>query len=328
MLQEYKRKRDFQKTPEPSGMAEKKSRASSKSQQKGLSFVIQKHDATRLHYDFRLEVDGVMVSWAVPKGPSLSPADKRLAVMTEDHPMAYSDFEGIIPEKQYGAGEVIIWDQGYYSPDEDNEYSWDDLAEANSRMRSGLKKGKLSFYLKGEKLEGSWTLVKMQKTDKQWLLIKHKDEFVDEETDITESDKSVVTGKSIEDLQNDGAWTAGKSKRVDPESEGKSAKKAPAKVSPRMGAISKSRSDKKKEEQAEKQVDLDELLNSGKRAAMPHSVSPMLATLVDAPFHTDGWFFEPKLDGVRAIALVHKGKCELRSRQRRKLSFVYHHFAL
>lgn len=132
MLEEYKRKRNFKITSEPSGdvkPAEKKSKAKAGE----LTFVIQKHAATALHYDFRLEVDGVMVSWAVPKGPSLNPSDKRLAIMTEDHPMEYSDFEGIIPEKQYGAGEVIIWDQGTYSPDDHGVYAWDDKTEAQKK---------------------------------------------------------------------------------------------------------------------------------------------------------------------------------------------------
>lgn len=152
MLQEYKRKRDFKITPEPSGAEDLGKSKASKA--KSLSFVIQKHAASHLHYDFRLEIDGVMVSWAVPKGPSLNPKTKRLAMMTEDHPMKYSDFEGIIPADQYGGGEVIIWDRGIYSPDEDQKFAWSDKAEANTRMRAGLKKGKLSFHLKGDKISG------------------------------------------------------------------------------------------------------------------------------------------------------------------------------
>ena len=128
-----------------------------------MSFVIQKHDATRLHYKLRLEVDGVMVSWAVPKGPSLRSSGQKTCGYDESSDGIFGLCKEYLPEKQYGAGEVIIWDQGYYSPDEDNEYSWDHSAEANSRMRSGLKKGKLSFYLKGEKLEGSSDYVKMQR---------------------------------------------------------------------------------------------------------------------------------------------------------------------
>lgn len=203
MLGEYKRKRNFEITPEPSG-AEKSSKKKS-AKKESLTYVIQKHAASRLHYDFRLEIDGVMVSWAVPKGPSLNPADKRFAAMTEDHPMEYSSFEGIIPQHQYGAGEVIIWDRGIYSPDEDQQYSWDDKTDANARMRNGLKKGKLSFYLKGDKLEGSWTLVRFgagkKGKEKDWLLIKHHDEFEDTEKDITEQEQSVISGQTLEDLQ-------------------------------------------------------------------------------------------------------------------------------
>lgn len=235
MLEEYKRKRNFKITSEPSGETKRRTakpsvkRKNAKAQ--SLTFVIQKHDASRLHYDFRLEIDGVMVSWAVPKGPSLNSADRRFAAMTEDHPMAYSDFEGIIPAHQYGAGEVIIWDRGIYSPDEDGVYSWDDKEDANRKMRKGLQKGKLTFYLKGEKLEGSWTLVRFgagrEGKEKDWLLIKHHDEFEDTERDITEEDASVVSGQTIEDMQEHGAkkiWTRAGAKNANPKTTGKSSK--------------------------------------------------------------------------------------------------------
>ena len=245
MLEEYKRKRDFKITSEPSG-AEKSSKKRV-SKKESLTFVIQKHAASRLHYDFRLEIDGVMVSWAVPKGPSLNPADKRFAAMTEDHPMAYSSFEGIIPEHQYGAGEVIIWDRGVYSPDEDQEYSWDDKADANARMRAGLKKGKLSFYLKGEKLEGSWTLVRFgagkKGKEKDWLLIKHHDEFEDVEQDITEQGASVVSGQTLEDMQENGAkkiWTRAGAKKANPKTTGKSSKKPTKAAAVKSTALKKS----------------------------------------------------------------------------------------
>lgn len=176
MLTEYNRKRNFKDTPEPSGSTAGRSKRPAKN--KDLTFVIQKHAARRLHYDFRLEIDGVLVSFAVPKGPSTDPTEKRLAVMTEDHPMEYASFEGIIPAKQYGAGKVEIWDEGTYSPDEDGEYDWGDKDQGNKRMRAGLKKGKLSFTLRGKRLKGSWTLVRMKTNDVKppWLLIKHKEE--------------------------------------------------------------------------------------------------------------------------------------------------------
>ena len=313
MLQEYKRKRDFKITPEPSGAEEPKGKRNAKVS--SLTFVIQKHAARRLHYDFRLEVDGVMVSWAVPKGPSLNPAEKRLAVMTEDHPMEYSSFEGIIPEKQYGAGEVIIWDHGTYSPDEDDDYSWEDKAEANKRMRAALTKGKLTFYLKGDKLEGSWTLVKLHNKDKEWLLIKRHDKFQDTERDITESDASVVSGKTLEDLQENGAdriWTAKGAQPADRQTTGKSSKKQATDVTVNQA--------KKKELKKELP---DRVLKGAKSAAFPKSIAPMLATLVDEPFSADGWFFEPKLDGIRAISYVKNGSVKLTSRRGLDLTEKY-----
>jgi len=193
MLNEYNRKRNFAKTPEPSGKPKK-------SGEGALRFVIQKHDATRLHYDFRLEIDGVLVSWAVPKGPALDPSEKRLAVQTEDHPMEYGSFEGIIPAGEYGAGEVIVWDHGTYTPDEEGKLSWHNRAQAEKRMRDGLKRGKISVFLMGEKLKGSWTLVRLQKTQKEWLLIKHHDPFA-QKRDPTEEETSVLSGRTLIDVK-------------------------------------------------------------------------------------------------------------------------------
>ncbi len=168
-LEEYRQKRDFEKTSEPKPEIERGSGP--------LVFVIQKHRATRLHYDLRLEVNGVLKSWAVPKGPSLNPADKRLAAMVEDHPIDYASFEGTIPKGEYGAGEVIVWDNGSYSPDEDKKYHFTDREEAENQLSQGLASGKISFHLRGHKLRGSWTLVKVRGREKDWLLIKHQDDF-------------------------------------------------------------------------------------------------------------------------------------------------------
>jgi bifunctional non-homologous end joining protein LigD len=181
-LEEYKRKRSFTKTPEPDGPVHRGKGA--------LHFVVQKHDASRLHYDFRLEIDGVLKSWAVPKGPSLNPKDKRLAMMTEDHPFSYKDFEGIIPKGQYGGGDVIVWDTGVYSSVETS-----DPEESRKKLKSGLLKGELSFVLMGHKLKGGFTLIKMKgaKEDNAWLLVKQKDEYASTK-DVTKDVKSVLSG--------------------------------------------------------------------------------------------------------------------------------------
>ncbi len=192
MPKRYDEKRDFTKTPEPSAFDSTGSGA--------LRFVIQKHAARRLHYDLRLEVDGALVSWAVPKGPSLNPKDKHLAVHVEDHPLSYASFEGDIPKGEYGGGQVIVWDEGTYSPDEEGTLHFDDRVEAQRQMREGLKKGKLSVTLRGSKLSGSWTLVKTTRSAEEWLLIKHRDEYVSETRDVLKEDRSVLSGRTVEDV--------------------------------------------------------------------------------------------------------------------------------
>ncbi|HEY2036617.1 MAG TPA: non-homologous end-joining DNA ligase, partial [Steroidobacteraceae bacterium] len=190
-LAPYAAKRAFTRTPEP-GPAVIAGRGGP------LLFVIQKHAARRLHYDFRLELAGVLKSWAVPKGPSLDPSDKRMAVAVEDHPFDYASFEGVIPAKEYGAGRVVVWDCGVYSPDEDRRYSFIDRAEAEQRVRAGIEQGKLSIFLRGEKVKGSFALVRTA-TSGQWLLIKHKDGFASKQ-DVTLQDRSVLSGLSLDDL--------------------------------------------------------------------------------------------------------------------------------
>jgi bifunctional non-homologous end joining protein LigD len=190
-LSEYSAKRAFDATPEPAPAL-----ASSAGP---VLFVVQQHSARQLHYDFRLECDGVLKSWAVPKGPSLDPTQRRLAVQTEDHPYEYASFEGVIPPKQYGAGEVIVWDCGVYSPDEGHETWFHHREEAQRRVREGLEKGKLSFLLRGEKLKGSFALVRTSDA-KSWLLIKHKDRFTTE-ADVTVQNRSVLSGLAVEDLK-------------------------------------------------------------------------------------------------------------------------------
>jgi len=188
----YNKKRNFKKTSEPSGQIKKSA--------SNLSFVIQRHKASRLHYDFRLEMDGVLKSWAVPKGPSLNPKDKRLAMMVEDHPYDYKDFAGIIPEGNYGAGIVEIWDSGTYA-DIDNS----DKATAQKKLKAGLKSGDLKFQLFGKKLKGEFVLVKLKKNeDNSWLLIKHKDKYaVDSDYDSEdETPKNSPINKWLEEKKN------------------------------------------------------------------------------------------------------------------------------
>ncbi len=189
-LKEYAKKRTFAATPEPP--------ATLRTAAEGpLLFVVQQHAATRLHYDFRIECDGVLKSWAVPKGPSLDRTDKRLAVPTEDHPFDYASFEGVIPAGQYGAGEVIVWDCGVYSPDEGGATWYHDRARAEQEVRDGLAAGKLSVELRGCRLKGSFALVR---TKEAWLLIKHKDRFVST-ADVTAHDRSVLSGATPSELK-------------------------------------------------------------------------------------------------------------------------------
>ena len=231
MLQDYREKRDFRRTPEPQAKRPSASRGN-------LTFVIQKHAARQLHYDFRLELDGALKSWAISKGPSYDPHIKRLAVMVEDHPLGYSGFEGIIPRGEYGAGQVIVWDRGTYSPDENGELSFDDRVRAEERMREGLASGKVSIYLRGGKLRGSWTLVRIKRSDKNWLLVKHADKYADPQLDILAEEASAISGLTIDDL---------KSGRLPPETETVRADRAhatgaekapmPRKVSPMLASL-------------------------------------------------------------------------------------------
>ena len=213
----YKKKRSFKKTPEPEG--KKKSQSKNK-----LKFVVQKHDATQLHYDFRLEMEGVLKSWAVPKGPSLNPDDKRLAMMVEDHPYDYRTFEGTIPEGNYGAGTVMVWDEGTYEALGFDEQS---VKDQEKILLAELKKGDVKIILHGEKLKGAFGLVRMHKGgpgkgqgDNAWLLIKKKDDEASQ-TDVTKKDKSVKTKRSLSQIAKD---TGGAIKKKTP---AKKAKKAP-----------------------------------------------------------------------------------------------------
>ena len=187
-LSEYGQKRNFNSTLEPKGKVKQSSTE--------LIFVVQKHAASHLHYDFRLEMNGVLKSWAIPKGPSMNPADKRLAIMVEDHPYSYKDFEGTIPEGNYGAGNVIVWDNGTYILADKDE-----LEEEDHKLKSDLQKGRLSFILNGKKLKGEFALVKLKtKQENTWLLIKSKDQYANDE-DILNQDKSILSNITLESME-------------------------------------------------------------------------------------------------------------------------------
>ncbi|HSK17792.1 MAG TPA: DNA polymerase ligase N-terminal domain-containing protein [Longimicrobiales bacterium] len=221
-LEEYRRKRDFEKTREPAGGA-------TKSRRRGLQFVIQKHAASSLHYDLRLELDGVMKSWAVPKGPSLDPSVKRLAMQVEDHPIEYNTFEGTIPQGEYGGGTVMLWDRGTYVPDEPKKGE-----DAASAVRRGLASGKLSFTFDGERLNGSFALVRTERGEKpKWLLIKHRDDTASEDAEITDVvQTSVASGRTMEEIaaENERVWRSDRGG----EAGGEEAGKAPAQAAAGM----------------------------------------------------------------------------------------------
>jgi bifunctional non-homologous end joining protein LigD len=236
-----------------------------------LRFVVQKHHASRLHYDFRLEAGGVLASWAIPKGPSLDTRERRLAMHVEDHPYDYRTFEGIIPAGNYGAGEVIVWDEGTYR-----------LAEGTDPVAE-IGKGKIKFILRGKKLHGMFTLVKIKGRGGEggdpWLLIKDKDEFVDPNYDVNDHPESAKTGKTLDDIAGSKTAKQWKSNRA----------AAPAK---KRAVVKRAKAD-----------------------PLPHNLTPMLATLVEAPFDDPAWLFEVKWDGYRAIASIDaEGKVALTSR--------------
>jgi bifunctional non-homologous end joining protein LigD len=207
-LAEYKRKRDFDKTAEPAGKTVKKSH-------RALRFVVQKHAASHLHYDFRLELDGVMKSWAVPKGPSYDPAVKRLAMEVEDHPIEYNSFEGTIPKGEYGGGTVMLWDRGTYEPE---------AGGGEDALRDGYERGDLKFILHGERLVGGWVLVRMKRPGgrAQWLLIKHRDETATSKLDVTEEvQTSVTTGRTMDEIAGGSrVWHSNRSEKTGSEKAG------------------------------------------------------------------------------------------------------------
>jgi bifunctional non-homologous end joining protein LigD len=293
----YWKKRDFGKTAEPRGKAVSK---------KGFSYVIQKHDASRLHYDLRLELDGVMMSWAVTRGPSLVPGDKRLAIHVEDHPVEYNKFEGIIPEGEYGGGTVMIWDRGTWTPEGD--------------PHKAMKKGKLDFELHGDKLQGSWHLVRMNKRpgerQEPWLLIKGGDDFARKKSDpdiLEEMADSAATGRTMDEIasQKKLVWHSNRSADDQPEAKGgKTEKAAPKRTmkakSPKAARSSKATARGSKKKPAK--------VAGARSAKLPDFVPPALATLsATAPANRD-WVHEIKFDGYRIQARIAGGDVSLKTR--------------
>jgi len=300
-LSPYQAKRDFSKTAEPSG-------ENAVAPSEVRRFVIQKHAATRLHYDFRLELDGVLKSWAVTKGPSIDPHDKRLAVEVEDHPLDYGDFEGTIPKGQYGGGSVQLWDRGYWMPEE-------------SDPAAAIKKGELKFAVEGERLHGEWVLVRIknrQPGDKKnnWLLIKHRDEFArdDDGGALLAEDRSVASGRTMAEIAAgkgrgpkpfilaakhhalpDAIWNSNKGSAAELRASGAASEK-PAPKAARSKAVSSKRKPRGPD-------------------PMPEFIAPELCKLIDRPPSGAGWVHEVKFDGYRIQARVEDGQPVLRTRK-------------
>jgi bifunctional non-homologous end joining protein LigD len=352
-LEEYKRKRRFESTPEPPAKVESKA---------GHRFVVQKHDATRLHYDFRLEMEGVLKSWAVPKGPSLDPADKRLAMQVEDHPVSYFDFEGIIPEGNYGAGTVMVWDVGTWQPLSPVAVEGKYVPGTEAEAIAMLAKGDLKFRLNGKKLKGDFALVKMKgrrpgSKGNEWLMIKKHDQYVVEGYDIDAYDESVLSKRSLAEIAGDAgsaewrsrpagggklkaAWLADAVAKLDKKKAAASGQKkkqkqvnnaedaGDAKASERktlrpseniLPTAARPTSTTKSKPSASSAV-LDSGLEGAVKRPMPSIIHPMLATPVDEPFDGTEWLFEIKWDGYRAIAFIADGNLRLVSRNQNELT--------
>jgi bifunctional non-homologous end joining protein LigD len=335
-LEEYKRKRRFEETPEPPPKVETKS---------GNRFVVQMHDATRLHYDFRLEMEGVLKSWAVPKGPSLDPADKRLAMQVEDHPVSYFDFEGNIPEGNYGAGTVIVWDVGTWQPLSPVAVNGKYVPGTETDAAAMLAKGDLKFRLNGKRLKGDFGLIKMRgrrpgSKGNEWLMIKKHDEHVVEGYDIEAIDTSVLSGRTLEQIAGDAgsaewksrpagrgrlkaAWLADAVARVDQ----KKKEKLTTEDTEVHGGKTKSTKASRgaeKESSVTPVASVVRAVSSGPvKRPMPASIHPMLAESVEKPFDGVEWLFEIKWDGYRAIAFIADGKVRLVSRNQNDLTPRY-----
>ena len=339
-LEEYKRKRRFEETPEPPPKLEKASKH---------RFVVQMHRASHLHYDFRLEMEGVLKSWAVPKGPSLDPADKRLAMQVEDHPVSYFDFEGTIPEGNYGAGTVMVWDVGTWEPLSAQPVQGKLVPTNDAEAAAQLKKGDFKFRLHGQKLNGDFVLVHIKarrsgSKGTEWLLIKKHDDAEVPGYDIEQYNTSALTKRTLGQIGGDedsDQWTSSrkatrgrlkapwlaetlarveKKKKLTAENAEGAGKKAKGKSAAVKSTSNHGKSGKKSSNSAASAV---EKLSGAVRKAMPTAVTPMLAISVDKPFDDPAWLYEIKWDGYRAVSYIADGKVRFLSRNQNDLTPRY-----
>jgi bifunctional non-homologous end joining protein LigD len=324
-LEEYKRKRRFEQTPEPPPKVERG---------KGHRFVVQKHRATRLHYDFRLEMEGVLKSWAVPKGPSLDPADKRLAMQVEDHPVSYFDFEGNIPEGNYGAGNVIVWDVGTWEPLSPKAVNGKYLAGTEAEAAEMIAKGDLKFRLHGKRLNGDFALIHMKgrrpgSKGTEWLLIKKHDGDTVSGYNIEKYDTSVLSNKTIKQMAGDEDAREWKSSR--PASRGaakaawlaESLAKADRKRKTSAKTVTSKTSNGKTVKTAPDEASSLKNVDGTAKRLMPTAIHPMLASISEEPFDDPNWVFEIKWDGYRAVSFIENGKVRLVSRNQNDLTPRY-----
>jgi len=342
-LDEYQRKRRFEGTPEPPPKLEKESQH---------RFVVQRHDATRLHYDFRLEMEGVLKSWAVPKGPSLDPADKRLAMQVEDHPVSYFDFEGTIPEGNYGAGTVMVWDVGKWEPLSPIPVKGEYVPGTEKEAITMLAKGDLKFRLKGKRLNGDFALVRIKgrrpgSKGNEWLLIKKKDDHVVSGFDIDSYETSVLTGRTMAEIASDegsaqwnssrpatrgklkAAWLADAVARADRKRKSLTTEDTKATEESKIkDGKSQSRAtgghnelaDKPKKSSVTSVSSVVKNLAGATPRPMPGVIHPMLATSAAKPFDDPNWLFEIKWDGYRSVAFIDEGNLRLVSRSQNDLT--------
>jgi bifunctional non-homologous end joining protein LigD len=337
-LEEYKRKRRFSETPEPPPKLEKS---------KGHRFVVQRHRATRLHYDFRLETEGVLKSWAVPKGPSLNPGDKRLAMQVEDHPVSYFDFEGIIPEGNYGAGTVMVWDVGTWEPLSPLPVNGEYVPATQAEAAAMIKKGDLKFRLHGKRLNGDYALIHIKarrpgSKGNEWLMIKKADKYVDDKFDIDKYDKSVLSGQTITQIAGDegsaewqsskkasrggvkAAWLADTVAKLDKRKRQANTTETTEKNKAKAGTTgAKKKASVVLASSVSAANALVKDLKGATRRPMPSAIQPMLASIAEEPFDDPNWLFEIKWDGYRVVSFIENGSVRMVSRNQNDLGPRY-----